>query len=216
MNYHKYKLPLLILCLIGANAVAQTDWDELKASQQKILLPFESSWDGLDETTRKKLIGNTNKWLTMSPEQRMESKQKLNNFKNLTPEEQEKIKRRINRFKNLTPEERRQLNFAKKRFKNLDPEQRKKIKQRYNQLPPNKKKKAARGFVRKQRDKDFVNRFDINKRPLIREMHKNFTQPDRVELRKHMMSLPPKERHSLVLVLLEMTIDERSEYIEAL
>lgn len=209
-------MPLLLLCLIGASAFAQTNWDELKINQQKILLPFESSWGGLDETTRKSLISNTNKWLTMSPEQRMESKQKLNNFKNLAPEEQEKIKRRINRFKNLTPEERRQLNFAKKRFKNLDPEQRKKLKQRYNQLPPNKKKKAVRGFVRKQRDKDFVNRFDINKRPLIREMQKNFTQLERLELRKHMMSLLPKERHSLVLVLLEMSISKRTEYIDAL
>ncbi len=211
---HKILMTVFILNISVSRA--EMDWDDLSNEQQKILLPFQSSWNSLDNGAKEKLMTNTNKWLDMSSAQRMQSRKKLNRFKNLPKEEREKFKQRIEHLKTLTPQERRQLEQAKRNFQHLSPEEKTRLRKKYNQLPPAQRKKAIQRFNRKQNQKEFIGKFDIEKRQPIVEMFKSLKKTDRIKFRKYLKEQSPKQRHEQVLDLLFIQVDKRSAYIQSL
>lgn len=212
----QHNILMIVFILNISVSMAEIDWEELSNEQQKILLPFQPSWNSLDDEAKEKLMVNTNKWLDMSPVQRNQSKQKLNRFRNLPKEERERLKQRFEHLKNLTPQERRQLEQAKRKFQYLSSEDKARLRKKYNHLPPAQRKKAIQRFNRKQGQKEFISKFDIEKRQPIVEMFKNLEKPDRMKLRKYMKKLSPKQRHEQILELLSMQVEKRSTYIQSL
>ncbi len=210
------KIAIVVLITSSTCVFARMDWKELSHEQQKLLLPFKSSWSGLDDNAKDKLLVNTNKWLDMTPVQRIQSRKKLNRFKNLSKEDRQKFQKRFEHLKNLSPQERRQLERAKRKFQQLNPKQKTRLRKKYNQTPPAQRKQAIQHFNRKQKEKEFISRFTIEKRRPIVGMFKNLEKADRKKFRKSMKDMSSKQRHELVLRLLSIHSDERGEYIQGL
>ncbi|MCF6318202.1 MAG: DUF3106 domain-containing protein [Proteobacteria bacterium] len=210
------KIAIVVLITSSTCAFARMDWDELSHEQQKILLPFESSWSSLDNNAKDKLLANTNKWLDMTPVQRMQSRKKLNRFKNLSKKDREKFQKRFEHLKNLSPQERRQVERTKRKFQQLNPKEKARLRKKYNQTPPAHRKKAIQRFNRQQKEKEFISRFDIEKRRPIVEMFKNLEKADRIKFRKSMKNMSPKQRHEQVLLLLSVNPEKRGGYIQGL
>jgi len=210
------KFIITILLLNGTHGMAKMNWEELNNEQQKILLPFQSSWDSLDNEAKEKLMANTNRWLEMTPAERFVSREKLNRYKNLSQEERTKLQQKYKKFKNLTPQERRQLEQAKRKFLHLSPKEKARLRKKYQQLSPAHRKKAIQQFNQKRKQKEFVRKFDIEKRGPIVQMFQTLDKADRFKFRKAMKNMSPKQRHEQVLTLLELSADERSGYIQQL
>ncbi|MBL4773793.1 MAG: DUF3106 domain-containing protein [Alcanivoracaceae bacterium] len=193
------KTLLSILFILESGYVfAQFEWQDLNQKQQNLLLPFHSQWLTLDQETREKLVTNTNKWLDMTPKNRKESRKKLN------------------RFKQLSPNKQKQLLKTQKRFQQLSPEQKRRMRRKFNQLSPAQKRKKLRQRMWKQQGQKLISEFDIEKRQPLVEMFKNLSDINRFKLRRYLKNLSPKQRHALILDLLEMNDINRVNYIESL
>ena len=207
---------IILTVILSMNLYAQDNWVELNHQQQKLLLPFESDWDKLDYQTRKNLLRNTDKWLNMSKIEKIESREKLNRFKQLSKKEQQILKDKHSRYKQLSLHKKKSLKKAYKRYNNLTPIQKRKLKQKFDNLNPKQRKKAISNLLTKQQNKRFIKEFDIDKRKPIIDMFLNIQNDNRDILKAHLKALSATERHKLTLQLLEMSPDERINYIQSI
>ena len=116
---------LMFVCAMAFAQGGRPTWSELSPSQREALAPLAKDWAGLDADRKRK-------WLEVA-----------SRYPNLSPEGKQRLHERMGEFARLTPE---QKNTARENFRRayeVPAEQRQATVQRYQELPPDKKRELA-------------------------------------------------------------------------
>lgn len=111
----------------ASRLVGKSDWKQLNAAQQQVLLPLLSQWDKLDDK-------NKAKWVTIA-----------DRYVSLKPEEQKRIQKRMELWAQLSPEQKQIARLNYSQAKKIEAAQKTKQWELYQQLPAEKKQLLANG-----------------------------------------------------------------------
>jgi len=117
------------LMLVMAVALGQTGgrptWSDLSPAQREALAPLAKDWGTLDSDRKRK-------WLEVAAK-----------YPNLSPEGKQKLHERMAEFSRLTPEQKKTARENFRRAYEVPAEQRQATIQKYQELPPDKKRELA-------------------------------------------------------------------------
>ncbi|MES2041860.1 MAG: DUF3106 domain-containing protein [Pseudomonadota bacterium] len=111
----------------ASRLLGKSDWKQLNAAQQQVLLPLLSQWDKLDDK-------NKAKWVTIA-----------DRYVSLKPEEQKRIQKRMELWAQLSPEQKQIARLNYSQAKKIEATQKTKQWELYQQLPAEKKQLLANG-----------------------------------------------------------------------
>lgn len=132
----RIRFPALLaaLMLAGLQAHAQTGqprWNELTPAQREALAPLSKDWNAMDAERKRK-------WIEVAAK-----------YPRLSPDGQQKLHERMAEFSKLTPEQKRTARENFRRAYEVPAEQRQATVQKYQELPPDKKRELADRAVAK-------------------------------------------------------------------
>jgi Spy/CpxP family protein refolding chaperone len=104
---------------------ARPTWNELTPAQREALAPLASDWASLDSDRKRK-------WLEVAAK-----------YPNLSPDGKQKLHERMREFARLSPEQKRTARENFRRAYEVPAEQREATVQKFQELPPDKKRELA-------------------------------------------------------------------------
>jgi hypothetical protein len=116
------------LMLAGSLAQAQAGrptWNELTPAQREALAPLSKDWETLDADRKRK-------WIEVAAR-----------YPNLSPDGKQKLHERMGEFSKLTPDQKKTARENFRRAYEVPAEQRQATVQKYQELPPDKKRELA-------------------------------------------------------------------------
>lgn len=116
---------LLMMAMAFAQAGGRPTWNELSPVQREALAPLAKDWGTLDSDRKRK-------WLEVAAK-----------YPNLSPEGKQKLHERMAEFARLTPEQKKTARENFRRAYEVPAEQRQATIQKYQELPPDKKRELA-------------------------------------------------------------------------
>jgi uncharacterized protein DUF3106 len=115
-----------------SNVTAHPMWQELSGEQREALGPLAGDWDKFDSDRKRK-------WLEIAAK-----------YPNMSPEGKQRFHERMPQLAKLTPEQRQTARENFQHAYSLPPDQRHEVTQKYQGLPPERKKAlAAQAHVKK-------------------------------------------------------------------
>jgi hypothetical protein len=117
---------LLFACTLAcAQGIARPAWNELTNAQREALAPLATDWAALDAERKRK-------WLEVAAK-----------YPRLSPEGKQKLHERMAEFSRLTPEQKKTARENFRRAYEVPAEQRQATVQKFQELPPDKKRELA-------------------------------------------------------------------------
>jgi hypothetical protein len=118
-------LGLMLTCSMAWAQGGRPTWSELTPIQREALAPLAKDWGSLDAERKRK-------WLEVAAK-----------YPNLSPEGKQKLQERMVEFARLTPEQKATARENFRRAYEVPAEQRQATVQKYQELPPDKKRELA-------------------------------------------------------------------------
>jgi hypothetical protein len=116
---------LLASSLAIAQGTVRPAWNELSPEQREALAPLAKDWPTLDATRKRK-------WLEVAAR-----------YPNLTPDGKKKLHERMGEFARLTPDQKKTARENFRMAYEVPAEQRQATVQKFQELPPDKKRELA-------------------------------------------------------------------------
>ena len=116
---------LMLVCSVAFAQAGRPSWSELTPAQREALAPLAKDWSGLDAERKRK-------WIEVAAK-----------YPNLSPEGKQKLHERMSEFSRLTPEQKKTARENFRKAYEVPAEQRQATVQKYQELPPDKKRELA-------------------------------------------------------------------------
>lgn len=195
---------------------AELDWNTLDEQTQKVLTPFENEWDGLDQATKRKLFDQAQRWSEASSEERTQAAERFARWQSLEAPQRDELRQRFRWFREQTPKRQRELRRVFQRFRHLPRDERRQLMRRFEAMTP----EQRQGFVQGLRMNDratgmrrFLDQFTQQERVQIRRIDAGLSQEQRMIFRHRMRGAAKSERGKLMRQWLQMSDEERLEYL---
>jgi hypothetical protein len=116
---------LMLACLPVQAQTVRPTWNELTPAQREALAPLSRDWNTFDADRKRK-------WIEVAAK-----------YPNLSPGGKQKLHERMGEFSKLTPEQKKTARENFRRAYEVPAEQRQATVQKYQDLPPDKKRELA-------------------------------------------------------------------------